>query len=197
MVFFRSSVMIRRMKALPNILTSSRILIIPPLLYFLFIGEEWASWIALALYVYACITDFLDGYVAREMKTTSNVGKFLDPIADKLLVIAVLFSLVALDRLQGFIFLAGLTIILREVFISGLREYLGPKNIQVPVSRLAKWKTFAQMLSLGFLIMAVHSPFWIPSFFLGEVLIVIAALLSVLTAIDYTKLGLRHILSDQ
>lgn len=189
--------MIDFMKDLPNILTVSRIIIIPPLLYLLFIGDVWASWSALALYSYACITDFFDGYLAREMKTTSPVGKFLDPIADKLLVTSVLFALVALDRLDGVVFLAGLTIILREILVSGLREYLGPKNVQIPVSRLAKWKTMTQMLCLGFLIMAVHAPFWIPSYFIGEVLIVIAAILSVITAIDYIKIGLSHILSDR
>lgn len=181
------------MKDLPNILTFSRILIIPPLLYLIFMSEAWASWTALGIYTYACVTDFVDGYLARKMKTTSPIGKFLDPIADKLLVSSVLLSLASLDRLDGFVFIAALAILMREIFVSGLREYLGPKNIQIHVSQLAKWKTTLQMLCLGFLIMAEHAPHWIPSLLIGEVLISIAAVLSIITAWDYTKVSLKHL----
>ena len=182
--------------SLPNLLTISRIAVIPLLVVLMLLNYAWASWAALGLYTYACVTDFLDGYLARKMNIVSNIGKFLDPIADKLLVAMVILTLAALDRLMGFWIIPALIIIFREIFIAGLREYLGPMNIKLPVSNLAKWKTTSQMFCLGFLIMGVHAPDAIPSLTIGHFLITLAAVLSVITGYDYTRVGIAHLIAE-
>lgn len=186
------------MKDIPNILTWSRIVIIPFLIFLMVQGEAWTSWTALGLYTYACITDFLDGYLAREMQSESPVGKFLDPIADKLLVAAILLTLAAMGRLEGLWLVPALVILIREIFIAGLREYLGPLGVKLPVTVLAKWKTTAQMLALGFLIIGFYGDpvtgFVADSLTIGHILLSIAALLALITGWRYTIIGFQHIL---
>lgn len=180
------------MKSLPNILTASRIVVIPFILVLLALDVSWASWTALGLYSYACITDFLDGYLARKMGVVSAIGRFLDPIADKLLIVSLLLLLGALDRLDGWWIVPAVIILAREIFISGLREFLGPMNVIVPVSQWGKWKTTSQMVCLGFLIMGAHAPLWIPSLLIGHVLLTIAAIMAVISGAGYTKAALPH-----
>ena len=179
--------------SLPNLLTLSRIFVIPPLVALFFFDAQTWRWVALGLYTAACITDFFDGYVARSMGQISRVGRFLDPVADKLLVASVIFMLIATDRLVGIAVLPGLVILIREILVSGLREHLATLDVGVPVSRLAKWKTTIQMIALGFLIVHDAAPAWIPSVLIGEIGVWIAAILTIITGYDYLRAGLRHL----
>jgi cardiolipin synthase len=180
------------MTALPNILTMSRIAAIPLIVALLYFdGPAW-RWAACILFAAACITDFLDGYFARSRKQVSDMGRFLDPIADKLLVAAVILILVAERRLTGLSILPALIILCREILVSGLREYLAGLHVGVPVSQLAKWKTVLQMLALGFLILGDGGlPAW-PVSLIGEIGLWAAAALTLMTGYDYLKAGLKH-----
>ncbi len=181
---------------LPNLLTLSRMLVIPPIVALFFIDGEMPRWIALGLYATACITDFFDGYVARSMGQISRLGRFLDPVADKLLVSAVILMLVATGRIGGLVVLPALIILIREILVSGLREHLATLAVGVPVSKLAKWKTTIQMFALGFLIVHDASPDWIPSVLIGEVGVWLAAVLTLITGYDYLRAGIHHLTDD-
>src|SRR6185437_16190757 len=109
-------------------------------------------WVALAVFIGAGVTDFFDGYFARIWGQQSSLGRMLDPIADKLLVAASLLMLAAGSTIRGWTLLAAVIILCREILVSGLREYLAELQVSVPVTRLAKWKTVAQMVAIGFLI---------------------------------------------
>ncbi len=143
--------------ALPNILTYGRIAAVPvvvALLYWQSIigGGLWLRWVALAIFIAAGVTDILDGYFARIWGQQSSLGRMLDPIADKLLVASCLLMLAAEETIHGWSLLAAVIILCREILVSGLREYLAELRVGVPVTRLAKWKTIAQMVAIGFLI---------------------------------------------
>jgi hypothetical protein len=124
------------MKNLPNILTMSRIAVIPALIALIWIGTPTLRWIALGIYAVACITDILDGYLARSMNQQSSLGRLFDPIADKLLVGGCLLVLCAFDYITGWSVLSAVIILLREILVSGLREYLAEIRVGLPVSRL-------------------------------------------------------------
>lgn len=178
------------MKNLPNILTLGRIALLPVTIGLFFCPHDWALYVALALYIIASLTDFLDGYLARKLNVVSDFGTFLDPIADKIFVAVLLVLFIAFDRLDGLWIIPPILILTREFLVSGLREYLGPKDIKLPVSVLAKWKTTIQMVALGFL------------FFDGGILLQIgqwglalAALITMITGWDYLKAGLKHMRS--
>lgn len=182
------------MKSLPNILTLSRILVLPIIIGLFFIPESWAAWTALGFYIYAAITDFLDGYVARTMKTVSALGTFLDPISDKIFVASLLVVLVGFDRLEGLWMIPAIIILIREFLVAGLREFLGPQNIQLPVSKLAKWKTTVQMITLGFLVVGDYGDVILPNTLtFGQWGLAAAAILTVITGWQYLKAGLKHI----
>ena len=176
-----------------NILTMSRIAAIPAIVGLLLVpGLVW-HWIALALFVIACVTDWFDGYVARRLDQVSPLGRFLDPIADKLVVAAVLLILVSVRHIDGWAILAALIILCREILVSGLREFLAELRVGVPVSMLAKWKTTVQMIALGFLIVAKPaSEVPINAMLIGEILLWIAAGLTLVTGYDYMTIGLKH-----
>lgn len=182
---------------LPNLLTLYRIAIIPILLIFLYADATWARWIALLLFISAGATDYLDGYLARNRGQVSALGRFLDPIADKLLVSAVILILVAVDRVTGLTILPALVILCREILVSGLREYLAEIQVPMPVSRLAKWKTTIQMVALGFLIVGDAGPAFLPVQTIGEVGIWLAALLTLVTGYDYLSRGLKHMMPPE
>ena len=181
---------------IPNMLTISRLAILPFMIILFLIPERWAAWTVLFLYVPAAVTDYFDGYFARLYKQESPVGVFMDPIADKLFVGAILFMLVATHRLDGIWAVPGLLIMMREIFIAGLREFLGSKQVAMPVTRLAKWKTGVQMTAIGFLMMW---PFVSPDWFsmlvetIGKLGILIAMGLTLKTGMDYTLLAWPHI----
>ena len=189
------------MLTLPNLLTLSRIVAVPLLVAFLW----WPRWeagfgIAFALYCLMGITDYFDGYLARAQGTVSKLGVFLDPIADKIMVAAVILMLVGTRHdvaiITGIHLIAALIILLREIAVSGLREYLAGLQVSLPVSRLAKWKTAAQMIALGALILAGTSgaPWlaWLPAYEVGIGALWIAALLTLITGYDYLRVGLKH-----
>ena len=179
---------------LPNILTLYRIAIVPVLLGFLYVDTPAARWVALGLYTTACVTDYLDGYIARTRGEVSALGSFLDPVADKLLVASVILMVVAVDRLAGAALLPALVILCREILVSGLREYLAEIQVPLPVSSLAKWKTVIQMVALGFLIIGDAGPAAWPVQAIGEVGIWLAAVLTIVTGYDYLSRGLKHML---
>jgi cardiolipin synthase len=137
-------------KSIANKLTVSRIVLIPLILALLAIPQVWAAWLGLVFYAIAGITDYLDGYLARRENEVSKIGQFLDPIADKLLVSAVILMLVFNGQITGLTIIPAIIILMREVAVSGLREFLAGLQVSVPVSQLAKWKTTIQILSLGF-----------------------------------------------
>lgn len=178
---------------LPNLLTFLRILLVPVLVVTLMISVPWSHMAAAAVFGLASITDWLDGYLARKMGSVSDVGKFLDPIADKLLVAAVLILLVAGRHLDGWNLVPVLVILGREFIVSGLREYLGQKSVSLPVTKLAKWKTASQMIAQGALILAPGLPAaWMINE-AGVVLIWIAAALTAITGWTYLRGALPHL----
>lgn len=195
------------LKQLPNILTVSRILLLPVLIGLFFVPGGTAAWIACWIYIFCAVTDFFDGYLARKFGTTSNFGAFLDPISDKILVSSLLIALATFDRIDGLWMIPAIIILMREFLIAGLREYLGPQNIKVPVSKLAKWKTGFQMTALGFLVIgdygdkAMDRVFGIISpngdavgaLLTGQILLAIAAVITVITGWGYLKVGFKHI----
>ena len=182
--------------SLPNLLTLSRIGVIPAIVALFWVDGEAARWVMLALFVLACLTDFFDGYAARSMGMISRFGRFLDPVADKLLVAAVILMLVAFDRIAGPAILPAVVILCREILVSGLREFLAEIKIGVPVSGLAKWKTGIQMVMLGFLMVGDGAPAAIPAVLIGEIGLWIAAGLTVITGYDYLKTGLAHLTTE-
>jgi cardiolipin synthase len=182
--------------SLPNLLTLSRIAIIPVVVGLFYVPEAWAAYTACTLFAAACITDYIDGYLARAWEQESVIGKFLDPIADKLLVSATLIMLVAVMRISGLSVLAAVVILLREVLVSGLREYLAGLNVSVPVTRLGKWKTMIQMVALSFLIVGDYGPAEIPVTIIGTVGLWGAAILTFISGWDYMRAGMRHMMED-
>jgi cardiolipin synthase len=179
---------------IPNILTLSRMAMLPVLVGLFFIPGPVAAWGALAFYIVLAVTDFLDGHLARSMNATSDLGRFLDPISDKIFVAVLLVTLVAFDRLPGVWIIPAIVIISREFMVSGLREYLGPFNIQVPVSRLAKWKTGIQMTALGFLTIGDYGDVLVPhTLAIGQWGLLVAAAITVYTGWSYLKAGILHI----
>ncbi len=185
------------LRRLPNILTVSRILAIPILIFLLlFVDDPVGSWLAFSAYTYACITDFFDGYLARAWHQQSAFGRFLDPIADKLLVAGVLLALVGIDRVSGLTVIPAAIILCREILVSGLREFLAELDVSVPVSKLAKWKTGIQMLALGFLLVGPNGPDFGPvtTSEIGFWGLWAAALITLITGYDYLQHGIRHII---
>jgi cardiolipin synthase len=177
---------------LANLLTVSRILVIAPLIALLYADGHTVRWVALAFFTYACLTDFFDGYIARSMNQISNFGRFLDPVADKLLVAAVTLMLVSDGRIGGLVVLPALVILMREVLVSGLREYLAELKVRLPVSSLAKWKTFIQMIALGHLIIHDAGPAAYPTILIGDLGLWAAAFLTLVTGYDYLSASKRH-----
>lgn len=181
------------MLTLPNILTLSRIVTVPLLVGFLW----WPHWpvgyaAAFALYCLMGITDYFDGYLARAQGTVSKLGQFLDPIADKIMIAAVLMMLVATDDIIGWHVIAAIVILLREIAVSGLREFLGGIQVSVPVSKLAKWKTTLQLIALGGLILAGALPHLPVLHGIALAALWGAAALTLVTGWDYLRIGLKH-----
>lgn len=177
---------------LPNLLTFARIALIPILVGLFYFDRPWSNWIAAFFFILACITDYLDGYFARALKQTTRFGIFLDPVADKLLVAAILLMLVGFGRIQGLSLIPAVIILCREILVSGLREFLAEAHVSVPVTRLAKWKTGFQMTALTLLIIERIPHFPVPIDALGILFLWIAALLTLITGFDYLRAGLKH-----
>lgn len=182
---------------LPNALTLSRIAAIPVVVATFYMSGAYANWLACVMFTLACVTDWLDGHFARAWQQHSELGRFLDPIADKLLVVAALFMLVAMNRVSQWSVLPGLVILSREILVSGLREFLAGLQVGLPVSRLAKWKTGIQMTAIGVLLVGDAGPPSIPVQAIGEALLWVAALLTLVTGYDYLRAGLPHMREER
>ncbi len=194
------------MLSLPNILTLSRIVAVPLLVLLIWprmvdgtvspraIQDNvvWDYTAAFLLYCLMGFTDYLDGYLARAQGTVSKLGIFLDPIADKIMVAAVILMLVFTRDIDGWHVIAALIILLREIIVSGLREFLAGLQVSVPVSQLAKWKTAFQLVALGGLILAGALPFWAWVKAGSLLLLWTAAGLTMITGWDYLRAGLRY-----
>jgi CDP-diacylglycerol--glycerol-3-phosphate 3-phosphatidyltransferase len=186
------------MLSLPNLLTLSRILAVPILVFLLWRPTPVDYAITFVLYCVVGITDYFDGYLARAHGQISRLGQFLDPIADKIMVAAVIIMLVSTRKMSGEPIIHGLHIVpaliilLREIIVSGLREFLASLQVSVPVSALAKWKTTFQLVALGALILAgaVPAQEWVHMVGLGSLWA--AAALTLVTGYDYLRIGVRH-----
>lgn len=141
---------------IPNTLTLLRLLAAPGVaVMFLYFARPWADWFALVLFLVAAITDFFDGYLARLWKQESRIGAMLDPIADKAMVVIALLVITGYSGMDPWLILPATAIVFREVFVSGLREYLGSSSRLLAVTRLAKWKTTTQMIGISVLFLAM------------------------------------------
>jgi CDP-diacylglycerol--glycerol-3-phosphate 3-phosphatidyltransferase len=186
------------MLSIPNLLTLSRILAVPILVFLLWRPAPIDYAITFVLYCIVGITDYFDGYLARAWGSISKLGQFLDPIADKIMVAAVLVMLISSRRenpvpeIAGLNLIPALVILLREIIVSGLREFLAGLQVSVPVSALAKWKTTLQLVALGALILGgalPHQP-WVH--LVGLICLWVAAGLTLVTGYDYLRAGLKH-----
>jgi CDP-diacylglycerol--glycerol-3-phosphate 3-phosphatidyltransferase len=183
---------------LPNLLTLSRIFAVP-LLVFLLWKPSWFDYaVTFALYCLIGITDYFDGYVARAQGTVSRLGVFLDPIADKIMVASVIMMLIStrassgIPVIHGLHIIPALIILLREITVSGLREFLAGLQVSLPVTKLAKWKTTLQFVALGALILggSATSTIWVHN--IGLFSLWAAAFLTLITGWDYLRVGLKH-----
>jgi cardiolipin synthase len=187
------------MLSIPNLLTLSRILAVPILVFLLWRPAPIDYAITFVLYCIVGITDYFDGYLARAQGQISKLGQFLDPIADKIMVAAVIIMLMASRKADGdapivqdLNVIPALIILLREIIVSGLREFLADLKVSLPVSRLAKRKTTFQLVALGALILggAVPAQSWVH--LVGVVSLWAAAALTLITGWDYLRVGLKH-----
>lgn len=189
--------------SIPNLLTYGRILAVPLIVFCFFKNgqlnpNDFARWSALIIFTVASLTDFLDGYLARKWQQVSNIGRMLDPIADKLLVSVILLLLAAEGSIAGWALWAGVIILCREILVSGLREYLAALQVSVPVTMLAKWKTTIQMIAIGLLLAGPAGDKILPyTSEAGIVMLWIAAIITLITGWDYFRAGLQHILTDE
>ena len=186
------------MLTLPNLLTLSRILAVPILVFLLWRPTPIDYLVTFILYCLVGITDYFDGYLARAQGQISRLGQFLDPIADKIMIAAVIVMLASTRKaveepeIHGLHIIPALVILLREITVSGLREFLAGLQISIPVSKLAKWKTTFQLVALGALILggAVPAQPWVHE--VGIFSLWAAAALTIVTGYDYLRIGLKH-----
>ena len=184
---------------LPNILTYGRIAAAPLVGATFYIPGNWGPWIAFVIFCTASITDYFDGYLARAWQQQSALGRMLDPIADKLLVAVSILILVADGMLAGWSIWAGIIVLMREIFVSGLREFLAELRVSVPVTQLAKWKTTMQLIAIAALLIApalqgAKSGIIIN---LGLSFFWVAAIVTLYTGYDYFRAGLKHLVTDE
>lgn len=192
----------RQSLSLPNMLTCARIAAIPIVIGCVYAqsimqGPLWLRWVALAVFIAAGVTDFLDGYYARIWDQQSALGRMLDPIADKLLVASCLLMLAADGIIHGWTLWAAIVILCREILVSGLREYLAALRVSVPVTKLAKWKTTAQLVAIGFLLAGEAGDQVFPFVTqIGLLLLWISAIFTIYTGYDYFRAGIHHLIDD-
>ena len=175
-----------------NILTLLRIIVIPVIVICIYLKNPVYGWLGFVLFCLASITDYFDGYIARIRNEITNFGTFLDPIADKLLVAAVILILTSKEVIADWETIPALIILLREIAVSGLREYLAGIKVSVPASRISKIKTSIQLIALALLILIGSGVSIIPILLIGKVALWIAGILTLFTGYDYLKSGLRH-----
>ena len=183
---------------IPNILTYGRIAAAPLVGATYYIPGNWGPWIAFTIFIIASITDYFDGYLARAWQQQSALGRMLDPIADKLLVSVAILVLAVDGMFDGTSFWAAVIILMREIFVSGLREFLAELRVSVPVTRLAKWKTTMQLIAVAALLIAPALQGARQGFIinLGLTFFWATAVVTLYTGYDYFRAGLKHIVSD-
>ncbi|MDC3091145.1 CDP-diacylglycerol--glycerol-3-phosphate 3-phosphatidyltransferase [Rickettsiales bacterium] len=172
---------------LPNYLTIFRVISIPIIIICILPQSFFYNWIAVIIYALACVSDFFDGYIARKLRVETKFGKFFDPIADKVLIISIIFILVAIDKIEGLFIYPALIIIIREVLVSGLREFLSNEKNNLNVTMLSKWKTLLQMISLGFIIIGNDFTYFKNTLLVGEIGLTIASIITIYTGYKYFK----------
>ena len=175
-----------------NALTLIRVAVIPIIVVCIYLKSPFFGWTAFVLFCLASITDYFDGYLARIRNEVTNFGTFLDPIADKLLVASVILILTSKGIIADWETIPALIILLREITVSGLREYLAGIKISIPVSRIAKLKTLLQLFALAFLILSESIYNISIILFTGKLFLWVAGLLTLYTAYDYIKASLKH-----
>ena len=178
---------------IPNIITFIRIFLIPIILYLLFSENPNIVLIAGLLFIVSSISDYFDGYLARTLNQSSKLGTLLDPIADKLLIASVIVVLVDTGVISNIHVVPAIIILLREIAISGLREFLAKLNTDMPVSKLAKYKTTFQMVSLSILIISLGFELNDLLWNIGLITLWIAALITLVSGYNYMVKGLKHI----
>lgn len=192
----------RRSLSVPNLLTYARIAAVPVVVGCIYVqsimeGPLWLRWLALAVFIAAAVTDFLDGYYARIWDQHSAFGRMLDPIADKLLVASCLLMLAADFSIRGLALWPAIVILCREILVSGLREYLAALRVSVPVTKLAKWKTTIQLVAIGFLLAGEAGDMVIPyTSLIGIVLLWLSAIFTIYTGWDYFRAGIHHLIEE-
>ena len=177
---------------LSNFLTLIRIAVIPIIVFCIYLKNPYFGWVAFVLFCLASITDYFDGYIARLRNEVTNFGTFLDPIADKLLVAAVILILTSKGVISDWDTVPALIILLREITVSGLREYLAGIKVSIPVSTIAKSKTLFQLSALALLILSESSIDMTPILYLGKIFLWVAAVLTLYTAYDYVKGSVKY-----
>ncbi len=196
--------------SLPNILTYARIAAIPVVVGCIYAqsimdGPLWLRWVAVAVFIAAAITDYLDGYYARIWNQQSAFGRMLDPIADKLLVASCLLMLAADGIIHGWSLWAAIIILCREILVSGLREYLAALRVSVPVTKLAKWKTTMQLVAIGFLLAGDAGDRAVSRMSggigpvvteIGLLLLWTSAIITIYTGYDYFRAGIHHLIKE-
>ena len=180
-------------KTLPNLLTLTRIGLVPQIVGAFFLPGYAANWTTFSLFVLAAMTDFLDGYFARSRDQQTAFGRIFDPLADKILVVACLVMIIAMRQVDVITVVASLAILCREMLVSGLRELLAGMNTAVPVSWLAKWKTTVQMLAIATLLVGEAAPFDLPMHSIGTWGLWVASILTVYTGYQYIRGGMPHL----
>ena len=181
---------------LPNILTISRIVVMPLIFISIYFTSYAWSMLAAIMFVVASITDYFDGYLARARNETSAFGRLLDPIADKLLVATALVVILAKPDMYScsLTVLPIFVILCREILVSGLREFLREVNVGLPVTKLAKWKTTFQMVALA---MMLFKDWWMGWSYLGEFLLWVAAVLTFITGYQYYQKSMEYVRAEE
>lgn len=176
-------------KNLPNLLTISRALAVPAIILSFYIENKYANLITISIFIFACITDFFDGYLARAWKVQSKFGRLFDPIADKLIVVSTIMMLVYKHKVNDYTIIPSVVIVCREILVSGLREFLIATNVSLPVSKAGKIKTFLQMLAVVALIMDDYEI----TQYIGAICLWVAAIITMWSGYNYVMAGIKQI----
>ncbi|MCM1001748.1 CDP-diacylglycerol--glycerol-3-phosphate 3-phosphatidyltransferase [Wolbachia pipientis] len=176
-------------KNLPNLLTISRALAVPAIILSFYIENKYANLITISIFIFACVTDFFDGYLARAWKVQSKFGRLFDPIADKLIVASTIMMLVYKHKVNDYTIIPSVVIVCREILVSGLREFLIATNVSLPVSKAGKIKTFLQMLAVVALIMDDYEI----TQYIGAICLWVAAIITMWSGYNYVIAGIKQI----
>lgn len=176
-------------KNLPNLLTISRALAVPAIILSFYIENKYANLITISIFIFACITDFFDGYLARAWKVQSKFGRLFDPIADKLIVVSTIMMLIYKHKVNDYTIIPSVVIVCREILVSGLREFLIATNVSLPVSKAGKIKTFLQMLAVVALIMDDYEI----TQYIGAICLWVAGIITMWSGYNYIIAGIKQI----